>query len=254
MAHPVDGLLIPTGSAVHRLPAQTKIVAVVLVVATVVLTPARSWGVLAAQGALVVAVVAASRLPAVAVLRRLGVEAPFVVFALLMPFVAAGPTTRLGPVTVSQAGLLGGATLLAKATVGVLAAVVLAATTGARELLAGLERLHLPAVLVAILSFMLRYVVVIAEELGRARVAREARGGRRAGLAAVAGGVGARFVRTYERGERVQQAMLARGYAGRMPVLAGAAATAAQWASALSLPAAALLVLLVGRLLVGVGG
>ncbi len=50
-----------------------------------------------------------------------------------------------------------------------LAAVVLAATTEARALLAGLERLRLPAVLVAILSFMLRYVVVTADELRRVR-------------------------------------------------------------------------------------
>lgn len=245
MPHAVDGLLVVADSPVHRLPAQTKVVAVVLVVLAVVLTPAGAWAVLGAQAALVVAVAGLAQLPVGLVLRRMSVELPFVVFALLMPFVATGPTTQLGPVTVSQAGLLGGATLLVKATVGVLAAVVLAATTEARALLAGLERLRLPAVLVAILSFMLRYVVVIAEELRRTHVAREARGGggARDRLAAVAGGVGTRFVRTYERGERVQQAMLARGYTGRMPAFAGGGATVGQWAVALSLPVAALAVL-----------
>ncbi len=250
MAHSPDGLLVRADSPVHRLPAQTKVVALVAVVAVVVLTPAGWWGVLACQAALVVAVAAAARLPARLVARRMAVEAPFVVFALLLPFVAVGPTTTIGPLTVSQHGLVGGATLLVKATVGVLAAVVLAATTEARALLAGLERLRLPAVLVAILSFMLRYMVVTADELRRVRIAREARGGSdRAGarLAAVTGGVGTRFVRTYERGERVQQAMLARGYTGRMPALSDHGASVGQWALALALPAAALAVLLVAR-------
>ena len=196
MPQPVDGLLVVADSPVHRLPAQTKVVAVLLVVLAVVLTPAGAWAVLGVQAALVALVASLARLPGGLVLRRMSVELPFVVFALLMPVVATGPTTQLGPITVSQAGLLGGATLLVKATVGVLAAVVLAATTEARALLAGLERLRLPAVLVAILSFMLRYVVVIAEELRRTRLAREARGGggARDRLAAVAGGVGTRFV------------------------------------------------------------
>ncbi len=245
MPQPADGLLVVADSPVHRLPAQTKVVAVLLVVLAVVLTPAGAWTVLGVQAALVALVASLARLPGGILLRRMSVELPFVVFALLMPVVATGPTTQLGPITVSQAGLLGGATLLVKATVGLLAAVILAATTEARALLAGLERLRLPAVLVAILSFMLRYVVVIAEELHRTRLAREARGGggARDRLAAVAGGVGTRFVRTYERGERVQQAMLARGYTGRMPAFADGGASARQWAVALSLPAAALAVL-----------
>ncbi|MCV2392984.1 cobalt ECF transporter T component CbiQ [Actinotalea sp. M2MS4P-6] len=246
---PTDGLLVVVDSPVHRLPAQTKVVAVVAVVAVVVLTPRGAWWVLAAQGALVALTATVARLPVRLVLRRLLVEAPFVVFAVLMPFVAEGPRVQVGPFSLSHAGLIGGGTVLVKATIGVLAAVVLAATTGPRELLAGLERLRLPAVLVAILSFMLRYVGVIADELHRVRVAREARGGGqgdRAGLAAVAGGVGTRFVRTYERGERVQQAMLARGYTGRMPALGRGGATTAQWALALVLPTAALMVLLVG--------
>lgn len=244
----MDGLLVPGDSPVHRLPAEVKVVALVLTVALVVLTPAGRWGVLAGQAALVLGVVLLARLPPGLVARRLVVEAPFVVFALLLPLVAAGPTTPVGPVDLSVAGLVGAGTLLVKSTVGVLAAVVLAATTPSRDLLAGLERLRLPAVLVAILTFMVRYLVVVADDLHRVRLAREARGGGRASLRVVAAGVGTRFVRTYERGERVQQAMLARGYAGRMPALGRARATLAQWTAALSLPLAALAVAVTGAL------
>ena len=45
-----------------------------------------------------------------------------------------------------------------------------------RDLLAGLERLRLPATLVAILSFMVRYLSVVSDDLQRMRIARESRG------------------------------------------------------------------------------
>jgi cobalt/nickel transport system permease protein len=60
---------------------------------------------------------------------------------------------------------------------------------------------------------------------------------------AFAVGAGALFLRAYERGERVYLAMLSRGYAGRLPGLYGPGASPATWAVALSLPAAAAVVL-----------
>ncbi len=99
-------------------------------------------------------------------------------------------------------------------------------------LLAGLERLRLPSTLVAILSFMVRYLSVVSDDLHRMRIARESRGytgGRVGHLKAVAGGVGALFVRSFERGERVHLAMRSRGYTGRMPLLSVAGASRAQW-------------------------
>jgi cobalt/nickel transport system permease protein len=69
---------------------------------------------------------------------------------------------------------------------------------------------------------MYRYLFVIVEELGRMRSALAARA-YRPRHALHAGALGrvatATFLRTYSRGERVYQAMLARGYAGHMPQL-----------------------------------
>ena len=45
----------------------------------------------------------------------------------------------------------------------------------------------------------------------------------------MAASAGTLFVRSYERGERVYLAMLARGYDGTMPALAGRRAPAAGW-------------------------
>lgn len=239
-----------TGSPVHRLPAHTKLLALPALAACVVAVPAGSWWALSTCAALVLAVVAFSRLPVAVVARRMLVETPFVVFALLLPFVATGPQVDVLGLELSRAGLVGGGTLLVKATLGVLAAVVLAATTSSRDLLAGLDRLRLPRSMVAILSFAVRYSAVLVQDAHRLQIARTVRGGgdgRLRHLGAVAAGAGTLFVRSYERGERVQRSMVARGWTGAMPALDSAPATARQWATAASVPAAALLIALTAR-------
>lgn len=241
------GLLVATDSPVHRLRAHCKVVALLLFVCAVVATPARQWWAFAVYAGFLGVVVASARVPVPVVLRRCVVEVPFVVFAVLLPFVATGERTTVAGLSLSEAGLLGAWNLLAKGTLGVVAAIVLAATTTPRELLGGLDRLRLPRFLVAILGFMIRYAGVVTGDLQRMRVARESRAFRGGGLRhlrAEAAGVGSLFVRSYERGERVHQAMVARGYTGRMPSLRAERASAVEWGIASALPLATALVAL----------
>ena len=93
------------------------------------------------------------------------VEVPFVVFALLLPFVADGPQIEVLGLTVSEPGLLAAWGLLVKGTLGVLACLTLAATTEPHDLLRGLERLRLPDLLVQIMGFMVRYLDVVTGEM-----------------------------------------------------------------------------------------
>jgi cobalt/nickel transport system permease protein len=100
--------------------------------------------------------------------------------------------------------------------VGLTMALFATITTFDQQLLA-LRRLKLPEGLVLTLGFMFRYLYLLVEEAARMRIAHDARGG---GLRAAArrrhsigGLVGSLFVRTYARGERIHQAMLARGFA-----------------------------------------
>jgi len=246
-----DGLLVAVDSRVHRVPAQVKLVALFVFVLAVVSTPAAAFWAFAAYAVMLVAAVVVAKLPALVVSRRLAVETPFIVFALLLPFVATGPTVTVLGVDFSESGVLGAWNVLAKGTLGVVAAILLSATTGPRDVLAGLERLRLPSTLVAILSFMVRYLSVVSDDLHRMRIARESRGyagGRVGHLKAVAGGVGALFVRSFERGERVHLAMQSRGYAGRMPLLSVAGATRAQWLEGLTISLVAVVIAVVARL------
>lgn len=231
-------------SAVHRLPAHTKVLALLAFVLCVVATPGGVFWPYAVYAAGLVLAVVASRVPFAFIGKRMVVEAPFVVFALLMPFVATGPRVDLLGLSVSEHGLLAGGALLCKGTLGVLASLLLAATTEPRDVLAGLQRLRMPQQLVQIMAFMIRYLDVTTAEMQRMRVAREARCFQTAGPRAwptLARSGGALFIRAYERGERVHLAMLSRGYAGRLPAFSDVPAGARDWTLAALLPALALL-------------
>ena len=206
-------------SVVHRTPAHVKLLVLLGFVLVVVATPKDWFAAYAGYAVVVGVVVGLSQVPPAYIARRMVVEVPFVVFAVLMPFIATGPRTDVLGVSVSTAGLLAGWALLAKGTLGVAASLTLAATTEPRDLLVGLERLRLPQQLVQIMGFMIRYADVVADEMRRMRIARESRGFTARNprhWPVVARSLGALFIRSYERGERVHLAMLSRGYAGSL--------------------------------------
>jgi cobalt/nickel transport system permease protein len=207
-------------SPVHRAPAHLKLVALLVFMLVVVATPKDWYAAYAVYLGMLLVVVGVSTVPPTYLLKRMLVEVPFLVFALLMPFIATGPRTDVLGVSVSEAGLLGAWALLAKGTLGVLASLTLAATTEPRDILTGLDRLHFPHQLVEIMGFMVRYLDVVTDEMRRMRIARESRGFTARDVRhwpVVARSAGALFIRSYERGERVHLAMLSRGYTGRMP-------------------------------------
>lgn len=237
-----DVLHRPGTTRVHRLAPDVKIAAAVLFTIAVVLTPREAFAAFAVYLAMIAAVAALAGVGPLWLARRATIELPFVALALVLPFTAPGPRVDIGP-SVSVEGLYAAWNIVAKGTLGVLISLLLAATTSPRDLVAGLERLRCPQVLVQIATFMLRYLQVLRDEAARMRVARLSRGYDPRFLwqaRAFAAGVGALFLRAFERGERVYLAMLSRGYTGRLPTPAGITkATGAQWAAGLAVPAAA---------------
>jgi len=207
-------------SPIHRLPAHIKLVALLVFMLTAVATPRDWYPVFGGYLALLLMVIAISTVPPTYIAKRMVIEVPFVVFAVLMPFISSGPRTEFLGLTVSESGLLAAWGLLAKGTLGVIASLTLAATTEPRDVLAGLEKLRLPDQLVQIMGFMIRYLDVVTDEMRRMRVARESRGFRARSIRqwpVVARSAGALFIRSYERGERVHLAMMSRGYTGKLP-------------------------------------
>ncbi len=204
-------------SVVHRAPAHLKLAALLGFVLVVVATPREWYAVYAAYLLVVVSVVLLARVPLLYIGRRMVVEVPFLVFALLIPFVATGPRTDVLGLSVSEPGLLAAWGLVAKGTLGVMSSLTLAATTEPSEVLAGLRRLRMPELVVQIMSFMIRYLDVVTADLGRMLVSMRSRGVEPRSprnWPALGRTLGALFIRSYERGERVHLAMLSRGYDG----------------------------------------
>jgi cobalt/nickel transport system permease protein len=205
---------------VHRLPGHVKILALLGLMIVVVATPGQWYAAFAGYLGGLLVVIALSRVPLTYLLPRMVVEVPFIVFAVLLPFLALGPRTEFLGLTVSAPGLLAAWTLLAKATLGVLAGLTIAATTEPQEVVRGLERLRLPNTMVQIMAFMIRYLEVVGDDLRRQQIALASRGFSARNprhWPVLARSAGALFIRSYERGERVYLAMLSRGYTGRMP-------------------------------------
>lgn len=231
-------------SPVHRLPPEVKITAMVAFTLAVVATPREAFWAFGGYVVLLAAVAILARVSAGWLVTRSLIELPFVLFAFALPFLGAGERVSWLGLELSVDGLYGGWNIVAKGTLGVLASLLLAATTTMRDLIVGLDRLHCPQILTQIATFMLRYLDVLAGEARRMRIARVSRGDDPRflwQLRGFAAGVGALFLRAFERGERVYLAMVSRGYQGRMPAVwsATGAATAGQWATAATIPACA---------------
>lgn len=220
----LTGLAGDRASRVHRLDPRAKVLGLISVTIVAVSAPLRLWPVYAVCGAVLVIYASVARVGPGDLWRRVRVVLPFVlVLGVLVPFVHTGGSAYdLGPLTAHEDGVAICLAVSAKAIIGTLSAALLGTTTTFPQVLRALEALRVPRLFVLIAAFMYRYLFVIVEEVGRMRSALVSRGyDPRHSLQA--GPLGrmttAMFLRTYSRGERVYQAMLSRGYDGRMPQL-----------------------------------
>lgn len=109
-----------------------------------------------------------------------------------------------------------------KSVLSVFMSVILTTTTSFDMLLKGLEELRIPKIFILILSFMYRFIFLLIDEVERMLTAFQSRYIRLkllTRLKFVAQQIGVLFIRTFERGERIYQAMEARGFSGNIYTL-----------------------------------
>jgi cobalt/nickel transport system permease protein len=207
----------------HRLAPQTRVLIVLLLVMATVLTPVGQWWTWAMYGAGLALLIALSRVTLSLLAQRIALESIFVGVVLLGTLFQPGTDVlwQWGRVQISGTGLmlLGSISCKSLLCLGFLNLLVL--TTALPELLQALTVLKLPSLLVAILTAMTRYITLLIEEISSLRRAALSRNllGRRHWQRLVVGNlIGSLFIRTYERGDRIHQAMLARGYTGSLPL------------------------------------
>jgi cobalt/nickel transport system permease protein len=249
---------VPGGSLLHRLDPRVKTAVALLAIVSTALLPDGAW---AAFGLMLALVLAASRvagLGATYPVARSFVALPFALAALTAVFTLPGEprlALALGPwhIVATDAGVLRFTSIVARSLLSVQVAILLTATTPFPELLHALRHLGLPSLLVTIVSLMYRYLFVLTDEATRLLRAREARsvgsGGSVVWRGRVAGHmVGQLFLRSYDRSDRVYNAMLARGMDGRHLILNPRALGAADWLAAAGAAATLAGIQLAGRL------
>jgi cobalt/nickel transport system permease protein len=212
-------------SPLRRLDPRWKLAAVLPSVAVVAVLRGLPAVAVALAGALALAFL--GRLPPRWFALRLGALAVFLAFfALPLPLLIddTGPNWEVGPLRFSQEGLRLALLLGGKAAAILTLTLVLLTSAPLDATLKAAHALRVPGLLVQLAVLSYRYVFVASDELARLRTALRVRGYRnranRHSYRTVGHVAGTLLVRSYERSERVGQAMRCRGFDGRFRSLA----------------------------------
>lgn len=213
-----------TGSTIARRPATVRVLGTVIIALGAAVLPLGAWPQMAALGLLVIALAAGARIPVTTFAARLGPPFAFVLLVTCAVLVLAPgePVARIGPVSVTDAGLLRFASVLGRAAVALGAAVILVSTTPFDDLVRALRDLRVPATVTMALGLAYRFLYILNDEVERLRRAarsRNAAAGATSRRRLMVGITSAALSRSFDRSERLHRAMLARGFTGRMPAL-----------------------------------
>ena len=208
-------------SPLHLLDPRIKIVAAFAF--AVVAAVAQEFRPLIAALAAALLLVCWARLDAGALARRLLVINTFVALLwLFLPFTFPGQKLfTLGPLTASSEGVRHALLITCRTNAIVVTTIALLGTSSIFSLVHALRHLHMPEKLIHTFFFCYRYIDVIQLEYLRLRNAMRIRGFRPGTsmhtYRTYAYLVGMLLVRSYERSQRVYQAMLCRGFRGQYP-------------------------------------
>ena len=218
-------------SPVHTLDPRIKVLVTIAFILSNALLPDGAWVAFALAWVFILIANRASGLGLIFTFKRSFIAFPFALAAITVLFSipgepVAGFQWMVWHFTITDAGLLRFVSIVVRSWLSVQMAILLVAATEFPKIVHALRHLRIPAVITIIISFLYRYLFVLADEVMRLLRAREARsatvaGGRGGGSVAwrarIAGNMaGQLFLRSYERSDRVYNAMLSRGYKGEL--------------------------------------
>lgn len=239
-----DTATLPLGR-VQQIDARVRIVLAAAFALTAVAL--ESLPLLVAATFAAAALAALARLPAAPTLKRmLGIDAFMIPILLLLPFTVPGEAAgAVGPWTVTVEGVHQAAKIVLTANAVVLALLALVGTIEPVRLGQALLGLGAPEKLARMLLLTARYVGVLHAEYARLRLAMRARAFRPASTLHTWRSIGYLFgmllVRSFERAERISDAMKCRGFTSRFPTADFAPPSAGDWAFAAAVSAPLLL-------------
>jgi cobalt/nickel transport system permease protein len=218
-------------SLIHSLDPRIKVVVTIAFIISNALLPDGAWAAFALAWGFILFANLFSQLGIGFTFRRSFVALPFALAAITVLFSIPGrPVSTfqflMWDFTITDAGLLRFVSIVIRSWLSVQMAILLVAVTEFPKIIHALAHLRVPAILTIIISFLYRYLFVLVDEVLRLLRARQARSAVAAGRnpggsvmwqARIAGNMaGQLFLRSYERSDRVYNAMLSRGYKGEL--------------------------------------
>lgn len=218
-------------SALHDLDPRVKVLVTVAFIVSNALLPDGAWSAFALAWLFLLLANAYSDLGLGFTFRRSFLALPFALVAVTVLFSIPGRSIFnihifMWNASITDAGLLRFVSIVIRSWLSLQMAILLVAVTEFPKIIHALTHLHVPAILTTIISFLYRYLFVLTDEVMRLLRARQARSAAAAGQrsggnvlwrARVAGNMaGQLFLRSYERSDRIYNAMLSRGYKGEL--------------------------------------
>lgn len=221
-------------SRIHQLDPRVKVLIAVGFILSNAILPDGSWAAFALTWLMLLWMNDLAKLGLGFTLKKSLIALPFALVAVSAVFAPIGQPLAvwdLGFITLipTDAGLIRFLSIMLRSWLSVQAAILLVATTQFPDLIHALEHLRLPRTLTTIIAFLFRYLFVLTNEAFRMTRARDARSaglpGRKSGgnltwrVKTTGSMAGQLFTRSYERSDRIYQAMISRGYAGHIRTL-----------------------------------
>lgn len=250
-------------SPVHNVDPRMKVLLTFLYIISTALLPDGTWLAFTLSWILIVLISLASKIGFVFITKRSMIALPFALAAVTIIFTLPGQAIISIPLgdwelTATDTGLVRFISIMLRSWLSVQMAIILIATTQFPDLIHAMRHLRLPKIIVSTIAFMYRYAFVLTDETIRMLRAREARSAR---ITMVAGGgsllwrakiagnmAGQLFLRSYERSDRVYNAMVARGYQGVLLTMHPHALVSQDWIITLLFASLILSIQLVGRM------
>jgi len=214
-----DDVYIKADSVIHHFDPRFKIVAVA--VFSIVIAVSSRWSALITGLFLSVMFMLFARVPLRTVCVRLILVNGLILFLwFFLPFSLEGsPLFAIGPLIATEEGVLFATVLTLRSNIILLALISLVSTTSIFTLGRAMRQLGVPGKMVQLLFFTYRYLHVVHLEYQRLVNALKIRGFQPKTnihtYKTYAYLVGMLLVKSYDRSERIQNAMLCRGFKGR---------------------------------------
>ena len=218
-------------SPIHSIDSRVKVLVTLAFIISNALLPDGAWIAFALAWGFILTANVFSQLGIGFTFRRSFIALPFALAAITVLFSIPGQAVSsfhflMWNFTITDAGLLRFVSIVVRSWLSVQMAILLVAVTEFPKIVHALNHLRVPTIITVIISFLYRYLFVLADEVLRLLRARQARSAAVAGKSAggsvlwrarIAGHMaGQLFLRSYERSDRIYNAMLSRGYKGEL--------------------------------------